>query len=143
MQDSFSISSVRGEVNFSLISDHEYKSKHLWYHEHGIFSTEKGAKFEVSQSYVYAFNEAEDCLEISFSTVGSPTLIDRHFLSLRFKPSPIGWIATAKHLCGEDNYHANFTITFNGLNIARMEIVFDVLGPAKNYRSSTIFQLSK
>lgn len=142
-KDHGSISTVDGKVKFSFIFEPSYSDKHLWYHEEGIFTTARGQRFDVSQSYIYSYNRDLDSLDIFFSTVGKPTVIDRPFISLHFKPSERGWVAKADHLCGEDNYYADFEIGFNGLNIERMKIVFDVLGPAKNYRSTTMFQLLK
>lgn len=96
-----------------------------------------GQKFEASQSYLYSYNDFDDSLDISFSTVGNPTVIDRHFLTLNLKPSNLGWVAQAKHLCGEDNYYANYTFNMEGYNCRSIDIIFDVEGPAKNYRSIT------
>ncbi len=142
-KDNGTTSTVEGKVKFSLITEPDYSDKHLWYHEEGTFTTARGAKFDVSQSYIYSYNRDLDRLDIYFSTVGNPTVIDRPFISLQFQPSERGWIAKADHLCGEDNYYADFEISFKGLNIDKMKIIFDVLGPAKNYRSTTVFQLLK
>jgi hypothetical protein len=134
-KDSGNVNTVNGSIQFRRIDKKENK---LWYHETGFFHTAQRKTFEVSQSYIYQFNEELQALEIFFSVVGKPTEIDRHFLTLKCKPSPHGWVAEAKHLCGEDNYVASYCFTFQGMNIQEMKIIFDVLGPYKNYRSTTI-----
>lgn len=134
-KDTGNINTVNGTISFQRI---DKKDNKLWYHETGVFHTAQKKTFEVSQSYIYQFNEELQALEIFFSVVGKPTEIDRHFLTLKCKPSPHGWIAEAKHLCGEDNYIASYCFTFQGMTIQAMKIVFDVLGPSKNYRSTTI-----
>ena len=114
----------------------------LWYHETGHLVLANGMKLDVSQSYVYRYNEETETLDVYFSKVTSPQEIDRPFLRLRFEcVEGEGWIAKAYHLCGEDHYHASYLLSFAGLNIAKMEIIFDVLGPQKNYRSTTTFTM--
>ena len=72
---------VTGKVSFQRIQRKD--NNKLWYHEEGMFHTANGGTFEVSQSYIYQWNEELEALEIFFSVVGKPTEIDRHFLTLK------------------------------------------------------------
>lgn len=122
-----------------LTSSDLFQNPFLWYHENGQIKLPNGMKLDVSQSYIYRYDEESDSLDIFFSKVGESQEIDRPFIRLKFSPVDEGWLAKAYHLCGEDHYHASYLISFSGLNITKMEVVFDVLGPKKNYRSTTYF----
>ena len=129
------------DLENSVISTEE--NPFLWYHEQGALILTNGMKLDVSQSYIYQYNPQYDSLDIYFSKVSTPQEIDRFFLRLQFQQvENEGWIAKAYHLCGEDHYHASYLVCFEGLNVKKLEITFDVLGPKKNYQSTSILTIA-
>lgn len=131
---------VTGSLTFDPISSSP-AMKHVLYKEQGALILPNGNRFDVSQHYVFHYNEEMDCLDIFFSKVGNPEEIDRHFLSLQLTPTPEGWMAKADHLCSADNYSAKYVFAFQGMSIASFRVEFDVNGPAKDYQSITEFTI--
>lgn len=178
-------SKVEGKVSFRAIARNPFR---LVYREEGRLTLPQGnglsRTFEVSAAYVYEYNADRDCIDIFFSKVGEPEVIDRPFISLYFKPPPAaqttgagtdaetaplvtcasvtacspsavgntsprsddadgrllgmkGWTSAADHLCGQDLYKAGYGFGFAGLVMGEVDIVFDVRGPSKNYRSTS------
>ena len=116
-------------------------SSDLKYVEKGRFTTTRGMSFDVNGSqYVYALNEAEDCIDIYFADKETGLVKERIFVSLRVAGRDAeGWIAVGEpHLCGKDTYIVRFRVAFQGLALSRIEIQIDVKGPFKDYQSNTV-----
>lgn len=116
-------------------------SSDLKYVEKGRFTTTRGMSFDVNGSqYVYALNEAEDCIDIFFADKETGLVKERIFVSLRLVGRDAeGWIAVGEpHLCGKDTYIVRFRLAFQGLALSRIEIQIDVKGPFKDYQSNTV-----
>ncbi len=128
---------VAGKVTFTRIDP---EGKYLLYKEEGKLKMPNGYEFDASHYYVYHYNFDQDTLDIFFSTVGKPEVIDRPFISMGFSPTPDGWESKAYHLCGCDNYNAKYFFQFQGLSIPTFEVLFDVEGPQKDYQSTTKFE---
>lgn len=134
-----SVTTVEGEVSFRRIAG---SADRLLYSEGG-FLTLPGSnqQFEVSQHYIFTWDPVLEKLVIYFSKVGQPNEIDHHFLTLSFSPTSEGWQGKNEHLCGEDNYLADYLFPFQGLSIPYFKVTFDVSGPSKDYQSTTHFML--
>lgn len=112
----------------------------------------KQQSFEVRNNYIWVHNPIEDKLNVYFEENGSRAHL---FNTLRFLPdnSPeiienmpneliqlTGLKAISDHLCGNDNYKSAYLFQVDGNNkISRMDIVYNVLGPKKDYTSSTTY----
>jgi hypothetical protein len=129
---------VKGIVTFTPIKP---SLDYVLYKEEGKLRLRNGIEMDVSHYYIYHYNIEQDTLDISFSTIGTPEIIDRPFVSLKFIPSEQGWESREYHKCSCDDYHANYLFRFQGLNIHNFRIQFDVEGPEKNYRATTEFQM--
>lgn len=105
----------------------------LLYKENGVVELPNRQRFEVSQHYIYHFNQTNGLLEVFFSQRDNPSLIDRHFLSLNFTKDDNIWTARYDHLCEKDLYCAKFEVFFNGCNVQSMTMTYDVKGPHKDY----------
>ena len=96
-----------------------------------------------SREYEYEVNN--DALEIYFVEGGRRALL---FLSLKFVPEDNiscendgYWIkATSDHLCIKDLYSATFRVKLNGLSASEIIIKYRVVGPSKDYESTTILK---
>lgn len=135
---SASIMRVRGKVSFTPIDD---LGEYLLYKEEGKLTMANGVEFDASHYYIYHYNTQQDTLDIFFSTVGKPEVIDRPFISMTFVPTSEGWESKAYHLCGCDNYNAKYLFSFEGLSIPRFRVNFDVEGPEKDYIAETEFRI--
>jgi hypothetical protein len=143
----------------------------LLYKEEGKLSLPNGQSFDVSQNYIYYYNSFNDCMEIFFCHRDNPSIIDYHFLTLKFEKKEVnknndnnnndnnnndktenadktdtkeqenGWIGKNDHLCINDLYKANYLFQFQGLELPDIMIDFHVKGPKKDYLSSTKLQL--
>ena len=85
-------------------------------------------------------------LEIYFVEGGKRALL---FLSLKFSPEDNisssdddgYWIkACSDHLCIRDLYSATFRVKLNGLSASEIIIKYRVVGPSKDYESTTILK---
>lgn len=130
--------SVYGKVSFTPI---DAAGEYLLYKEEGKLVMANGAEFDSSHYYVYHYNAKQDTLDIFFSKVGEPEVIDRPFISMGFFATPEGWESKAYHLCGCDNYNSKYVFSFRGLSIPRFRVVFNVEGPAKDYTAETQFEI--
>lgn len=131
---------VRGTVTFVPIFPSP-TGEYLLYKEEGKLMLPNGQEFDTSHYYVYHYNAEKDTLDIFFSTVGKPEVIDRPFITMSFIPTSQGWESKAYHLCGCDNYNAKYIFSFQGFSIPSFQVQFDVDGPEKNYRAETSFDI--
>ena len=124
-------------------NDDEEDEPKVHFREDGVYELTPTQKFDVFREYEYQVNN--DALEIYFVEGGKRALL---FLSLRFVPednissSDDGyWIkATSDHLCVKDLYSATFRVKLNGLSASEIIIKYRVVGPSKDYESTTILK---
>lgn len=130
----------------------------LLYREEGHFIGPRGTRHRIWKEYVYSCQDAESQLSVLFAEHSQRTYL---FHTLKFLPQPQregapvggkgdavfaampvkdGWRATGEHLCGEDMYYASYRFAFSGLQLCRFCIVYRVLGPHKDYTSTTLFE---
>jgi len=114
------------------------------YREDGIYELTPTQNFDVFREYEYEVNN--DALEIYFVEGGKRALL---FLSLKFTPEDNisssdddgYWIkASSDHLCIKDLYSATFRVKLNGLSASEIIIKYRVVGPSKDYESTTILK---
>ncbi|KAL3793298.1 hypothetical protein HJC23_003808 [Cyclotella cryptica] len=111
------------------------------YREDGLFELTPTQKFEVFREYEYI--SKYDALEIYFVEGGKRAHL---FLSLKFVPetrqSDDGyWVkATSDHLCIKDLYSADFRVKLDGLSASEIVIKYRVVGPSKDYESTTVLK---
>lgn len=113
----------------------------LVYSEKGKFTTTRGMTLDVNGSqYVYALNEAEDCIDIFFADKETGRTKERIFVSLKVVGrDENSWIAVGEpHQCAKDLYVVKFRLAFQGLALRSVEIQIDVKGPFKDYQSTTV-----
>lgn len=123
---------------------HHFNSEGLLYKEQGKLFLSSSNSLDITQKYLYIYNSSEDLLSVYF--------VDEHnqrtslFHTIQFQPkdtSSLNWIAHGEHLCGQDHYSTSYLFVFNGINLSRLEIIYTVKGPAKDYISKTIFHREK
>jgi hypothetical protein len=129
---------VEGIVDFTKLNADDLVSDFL-YTETGKFSSRHGV-FDVSNRYVYAYNDAEKRIDIYFvsetgKSRGKPFIP----LNLAQAVDEFSYCATSDHLCVKDMYTANYSFTLDeSRSVDSMEIIFNVVGPSKDYQSKTI-----
>jgi hypothetical protein len=120
---------------------HNFHVNPVMYREDGLFELTPTQKFEVFREYEYI--SKHDALEIYFVEGGKRAHL---FLSLKFVPdtqqSDDGyWVrATSDHLCIKDLYSADFRVKLNGLSASEIVIKYRVVGPSKDYESTTVLK---
>ena len=116
----------------------------IQYREDGVYELTPTQNFDVFREYEYGINN--DALEIYFVEGGKRALL---FLSLKFSPEDNisssdddgYWIkACSDHLCIRDLYSATFRVKLNGLSASEIIIKYRVVGPSKDYESTTILK---
>jgi hypothetical protein len=130
---------VHGQAQFNFSHPQE-----LLYIEQGKLILSSQQPLDITQKYIYVYDEAEDLLTVYF--VDDKTKRGSIFHTIHFQSkqsSSNGWIANGEHLCSQDNYNVSYLFVFNGINLLRFEITYTVKGPAKDYVSKTIFQPEK
>lgn len=128
---------VQISENSRTIDTTEYPD--LLYEEYGVFATLNGHKFDISRRYIYTYNSAKDSLDIYFAKSTSSNSYERDYLfvSLQFRPTSLGWVGSSCHPCGQDIYNSSFTFAFRGVFCRSIQMKHDVLGPTKDYVSTT------
>lgn len=124
-----------------LLAAHSFHEHPVMYREDGLFELTPTQKFEVFREYEYI--SKHDALEIYFVEGGKRAHL---FLSLKFVPdtehSNEGyWVrATSDHLCIKDLYSADFRVKLDGLSASEIVIKYRVVGPSKDYESTTVLK---
>jgi hypothetical protein len=127
---------AHGQAQFHFSNQQE-----LLYKEQGKLILPSQTPLDITQKYLYVYDTVEDLLTVYF--VDEKNQRTSLFHTIHFQPkeaSPLEWIANGEHLCGQDHYSASYLFAFNGSDLARFEITYQVKGPAKDYVSKTIFQ---
>lgn len=96
----------------------------LAYRESGILTLANGGEFSSYRQYLY--RSSGDCVVVEFAD--GPD-IGKQFLSLRFSRTDSVVEASDVHICGDDIYHATYSI----LGPTAFEVIITVQGPAKAY----------
>ena len=111
-----------------------------------MFTSHRLLNVQRASSREYEYEVNNDALEIYFVEGGKRALL---FLSLKFVPEDNisssdhdgYWIkATSDHLCIKDLYSATFRVKLNGLSANEIIIKYRVVGPSKDYESTTILK---
>jgi hypothetical protein len=120
---------------------HYSDQEELLYKEQGKLILSSQIPLDITQKYLYVYDKSQDLLTVYF--VDDKNKRASLFHTIHFQPkqtSQLGWVANGEHLCGQDHYSVSYLFAFNGIDLARFEITYQVKGPAKDYVSKTIFQ---
>jgi hypothetical protein len=130
---------VHGQAQFHY-SNHD----ELLYKEQGKLILSSQIPLDITQKYLYVYDKSQDLLTVYFVDENNKRTSIFHTIHFQSKQtSEFGWIANGEHLCGQDHYSVSYLFAFNGIDLVRFEITYQVKGPAKDYLSKTIFQPEK
>ena len=139
-----------------------YDMEHL-YVEQGDFRAETGLNFVAKRryippylgesifelmysSYVHRYREATDTLSVWFTK--DDKSVDYLFHELEIVPPAEGkelygdepWKAKSSHLCIDDTYDVEYEFWFDGVQLKKWTMEYDVKGPQKDYRIRSMFK---
>lgn len=124
-----------GNAYFTPVSTDE-NSKIMHYREEGVLIDPSGQQFETRQEYLYIYRKQTDSIEKHFSKEATDAGL---FYVLDFdssKQKNEAFSAIGAHLCVNDNYQAKYQF----LSFSQFKLDYTVMGPAKNYVASTLFE---
>ncbi|CAF1197854.1 unnamed protein product [Adineta ricciae] len=127
---------VRGQAEFLFFSPNK-----LLYKEQGKLTLSSQMPLDITQKYIYSYDEEKDLLTVYF--VNEDSQLGSLFHTIHFQSkenSSNGWLASGEHLCSQDHYSTSYLFALNGVNLSEFEITYTVKGPAKDYVSKTVFQ---
>ena len=104
-----------------------------------------GPQLSGTRQYIYRYNEPDDALDVFFAERGEEVSLGRLFHRLKFEHPPPSqtdtevspWIAKASHFCSPDTYEVAYTFFFDGADLAKWQIEYEVRGPKKDYSMKT------
>jgi hypothetical protein len=116
------------------------------YSEKTELTTSTGATISGTQRYIYRYDEPDDKLEVLFTRRDEEGSPDRLFHRVDFvhvdasRDADNGkqpWRAKASHFCSPDAYEVAYTFYFKGADLDKWKIVYEVMGPKKDYTMET------
>jgi hypothetical protein len=117
------------------------------YAEKTELTTSSGMKFAGTQHYLYRYDEKQDEIEVYFTKRDDAFTLDYLFHYIRFRPESEEeqvskvpgkpWTIKARHPCGQDVYDVAYTFFFNGIDVEKWKIEYEVKGPRKDYKMET------
>ena len=125
-------------------TDPAYDMEYLYF-ESGQFFTQQGFSLSASRRYVYRYQERTGQISAWFVKAADGESADYLFHVLDFGDSAgnlfdsivcctLGHAtASGHHLCVDDNYHASYTFSEDGLSIHGWCVKYTVKGPNKDY----------
>lgn len=131
-----SLGSVEGMALFTPAHTSGENENILHYKEEGIFFSVLGKQIMAHQEYLYIYKQQTNSIEKHFSKAGIDTglFYVLNFEFLKQKSEAFG--ASGVHICTKDHYQAKYQF----LSSSKFKLEYIVIGPTKNYISSTLFE---
>jgi hypothetical protein len=111
------------------------------YFETTEFTTSTGLRLSGTQRYIYRYAELQDKIEVFFTNRDEAASVGSFFHRVDIKtPDTLGllpWKAEASHFCSPDTYEVAYTFVFNGPDLEKWKIEYEVRGPKKDYSMET------
>lgn len=99
--------------------------------------------------YAHRYCESKDLLSVWF-VKGDNKTVDYLFHEMKIimpedngdasESNSSGWKATSYHLCIQDHYNVEYEFRFRGVALESWTMAYDVKGPSKDYRISSVFR---
>ena len=124
------------------------------YSEKTELTSSTGLTLSGTQKYIYRYDETNDKLEVFFANRDEAVSLGDFFHAVDFELPPTEearllqmsrsekspWRAKASHLCSPDTYEVAYTFFFEGADLNKWKIEYEVKGPRKDYSIETWYR---